>query len=107
MIKLAVNIVIMNEIIDTSLKMKKVEMMKGVSYDSINEQGLVITIKGEKRLLEVDNIIVCAGQVSVNSLVEELKATKANVHSIGGAKLSSSIDAKRAIKEGLEVAAGI
>ncbi|SOE21907.1 2,4-dienoyl-CoA reductase (NADPH2) [Spirosomataceae bacterium TFI 002] len=91
----------------SSLKMKKVEMMKGVSYDSINDQGLVITIKGEKRLLEVDNIIVCAGQVSVNSLVEELKATKANVHTIGGAKLSSSIDAKRAIKEGLEVAAGI
>jgi 2,4-dienoyl-CoA reductase (NADPH2) len=91
----------------SSLKMKKVEMMKGVTYDSIYDQGLVITIKGEKRLLEVDNIIVCAGQVSVNSLVEELKDAKENVHTIGGAKLASSIDAKRAIKEGFEVAMGI
>jgi 2,4-dienoyl-CoA reductase (NADPH2) len=88
----------------SSLKMKKVIMINGASYDKIDEKGLHITVKEKTQLLEVDNIILCAGQVSVNSLYEELKDSKTNIHIIGGAKLSKEIDAQRAIRQGSELA---
>lgn len=89
----------------SSLKMKKVNMINGASYDKIDDKGLYITVKDKSQLLEVDNIVICAGQVSVNTLYEELKDTNTNVHVIGGAKLSKEIDAQRAIREGSELAA--
>lgn len=89
----------------SSLKMKKVNMINGASYDKIDDKGLHITVKDKSQLLEVDNIVICAGQVSVNALYEELKDTNTNVHIIGGAKLSKEIDAQRAIREGSELAA--
>jgi 2,4-dienoyl-CoA reductase (NADPH2) len=91
----------------SSLKMKKVKMLKGVSYKKIDDKGLHITLKEKQELLEVDNIIVCAGQISVNGLYEDLKDSKATIHLIGGAKLSKEIDAQRAIREGSELAATI
>lgn len=89
----------------SSLKMKKVNMINGASYDKIDDKGLHITVKDKSQLLVVDNIVICAGQVSVNALYEELKDTNTNVHIIGGAKLSKEIDAQRAIREGSELAA--
>lgn len=88
-----------------SLKMKKVKMLKGVTYEKIDTKGLHIKVDDKPQILEVDHIVVCAGQVSVNKLYNELKEVQENVHLIGGAKLAKEIDAKRAIKEGAELAA--
>lgn len=83
-----------------SLKMKKVTMLKGVSYNQIDEKGIHITIKEQAQFIEADTIIICAGQVSVNQLNEELVTLGKTPHLIGGRKLAKKIDAQRAIKEG-------
>ena len=80
-----------------------VVMLAGVQYDRIDDHGLHITIGGEQRLLAVDNVVICAGQ---ESLVELLPAAAdPRFHRIGGAALASELDAKRAIREGAELAA--
>ncbi|PHS62372.1 MAG: NADPH-dependent 2,4-dienoyl-CoA reductase [Thalassobium sp.] len=96
------------------MKMKGVEMIGGVSYDKIDEQGLHITItKGEEssqRVLDVDHIVICAGQVSVNELHETLKADESKgfgLHLVGGAEFAGELDAKRAIKLASELAASL
>lgn len=90
-----------------SLKMKQVEMLSGVNYEAIDERGLLISF-GEKRekatLLEVDSIVLCAGQVSDRSLQAPLLAAGCSVHLIGGADEAGELDAKRAIKQGTELA---
>jgi len=89
----------------SSLKMKNVDMITGVSYDKIDDQGLHITInETEKRVIECDNIIMCAGQVSRRDLQEELEQAGLPVHLIGGSRLAGELDAKRAIRDGLELA---
>ena len=87
-----------------SLANKGIEMLTGVEYKKITEKGLVISINGEIRTLEVDNIVLCSGQLSNNELYYSLKEQKINVHIIGGALLASEIDAKRAIDEGVRLA---
>jgi 2,4-dienoyl-CoA reductase (NADPH2) len=90
-----------------------VVMLGGVQYDRIDDQGLHVTIGGEQRLLAVDNVVVCAGQDSLTELMPseaELKAAAPGAtrfHKIGGAALAAELDAKRAIKEGAELAASI
>jgi 2,4-dienoyl-CoA reductase (NADPH2) len=83
-----------------------VVMMAGVQYDRIDDAGLHITVGGEQKLLEVDNVIVCAGQESLAELMpaEEAKAGP-RFYKIGGASLAAELDAKRAIREGAELAA--
>ncbi len=84
------------------LKFKGVKMMNNLSYEKIDDDGLHLTVKGEKRVLNVDNVVICAGQVSENNLYESLKsALGAKVHIIGGAKLAGELDAQRAIREGV------
>ncbi len=90
-----------------TLKMGGVKMLTGVSYRKIDDQGLHITIDGENQTLDVDNVIICAGQISVTDLLEPLQSSGKSVHVIGGAKLAAEIDAKRAIKEGTEIAAAL
>ncbi|MEZ7901813.1 MAG: 2,4-dienoyl-CoA reductase (NADPH2) [Flavobacteriales bacterium] len=90
-----------------SLKMKKVTMLNGVSYDKIDEKGIHITINEKKQLIEADTIVVCAGQVSVNLLHEELIKLGKTPHLIGGGKNAKKIDAQRAIREGSELGADI
>lgn len=90
-----------------SLKNKKVNMLSGVDYVKIDDGGLHITVNNVPQTLKVDTIVVCAGQISVSALYDELKLTRPNVYLIGGAKLATEIDAKRAIKEGAELAANI
>ena len=86
------------------LKFKGVNMITGVAYDRIDHEGLHLTIKGEKQLLAVDHVVVCAGQVSENKLHESLKQKLGDkVHIIGGAKLAGELDAQRAIREGVEL----
>ncbi|EDQ01053.1 NADPH-dependent 2,4-dienoyl-CoA reductase [Shewanella benthica] len=91
----------------TVLKNKGVKMLKGVQYHKIDHEGLHISIDGEEQLLEVDNIIICAGQDSHRALQAKLEAHKVNVTLIGGADIASELDAKRAIKQGTEVAAAL
>ncbi|GGF98094.1 MULTISPECIES: FAD-dependent oxidoreductase [Cysteiniphilum] len=89
----------------TTLKHQKVKMLSGVSYDKIDDAGLHITLKGEKKLLDVDQVVICAGQESDRSLYNSLidQGIK-NVHIIGGAHVAAEVDAKRAIKEATELA---
>jgi 2,4-dienoyl-CoA reductase (NADPH2) len=83
-----------------------VVMMAGVQYDRIDDAGLHITVGGERKLLEVDNVVICAGQESLAELMpsDETKAGP-RFHKIGGAALAAELDAKRAIREGAELAA--
>jgi 2,4-dienoyl-CoA reductase (NADPH2) len=83
-----------------------VKMLAGVQYDRIDDAGLHITVGGEQRLLEVDNVVVCAGQESLDELTGAAAAPNGTTfHKIGGAVLAAELDAKRAIREGAELAA--
>lgn len=85
-----------------------VVMMAGVQYDRIDDQGLHITVGGEQRLLEVDNVVICAGQESLADLVPaQGESGGPRFHKIGGAALAAELDAKRAIREGAELAASL
>ncbi|GAA3958740.1 NADPH-dependent 2,4-dienoyl-CoA reductase [Gordonia caeni] len=96
-----------------TVKMKGVEQISGATYDKIDDEGLHITVHDKegnetgKRVLEVDNVVVCAGQESVRDLVDPLTEAGVTTHVIGGADLASELDAKRAIRQGTEVAAGL
>ena len=83
-----------------------VTMLAGVQYDRIDDAGLHITVGGEQRLLEVDNVVICAGQESLAELMPAEGTTGGpGFHKIGGAALAAELDAKRAIREGAELAA--
>lgn len=86
------------------MQKNKVHMLAGVEYKAVTEQGLHISVNGEEQVLAVDHVVVCAGQESVIELVAQLEAVGQHVHLIGGAKLAGELDAKRAIREGCEVA---
>ncbi|GAA6152444.1 NADPH-dependent 2,4-dienoyl-CoA reductase [Pseudoteredinibacter isoporae] len=90
-----------------SLKRRGIKMLAGVEYLRADEDGLHILCNGDLQSLAVDTIIICAGQESDNRLYGELKANVKNLHLIGGAELAQEIDAKRAIKQGCELAAVI
>ncbi|MBO6152405.1 MAG: FAD-dependent oxidoreductase, partial [Acinetobacter sp.] len=88
------------------LKKHAVKMLRGVQYKSITDEGLWIETNGYDQLLRVDTVVVCAGQESVKDIMpNEGENTLANYHIIGGAKLAAELDAKRAIREGAELAA--
>jgi 2,4-dienoyl-CoA reductase (NADPH2) len=90
-----------------ALKNKNVQMINAVQYEKIDDKGLHITVNGKPELLEVDNVVICAGQVSNNALYEPLKAKGINVHLIGGADVAAELDAKRAIDQGSRLAAAL
>lgn len=90
-----------------SLTKRKVKMLNGCSYVKVTDKGLLISRKDKEQLLEVDNIIVCAGQVPFKELQDPLLAAGINVHLIGGADVAAELDAKRAIKQASELAARI
>ncbi len=89
----------------TGLKHRDVKMIAGASYNKVDDQGLHITVDGQSRVLEVDNVVICAGQESYTAMFDQLKADGKNVHLIGGAKEAGELDAKRAIRQGAELAA--
>ncbi|MDC8757705.1 NADPH-dependent 2,4-dienoyl-CoA reductase [Janthinobacterium fluminis] len=91
-----------------TLSRNGVVMMGGVQYDKIDDHGLHITVGGEQRLLAVDHVVVCAGQDSLTELMPAGPAAGGpRFHKIGGAALAAELDAKRAIKEGAELAASL
>jgi 2,4-dienoyl-CoA reductase (NADPH2) len=87
----------------TALKMKKVKMIGEVTYQKIDDAGLHILVGEEPQILAVDNIVICAGQVSNNQLFESLKQKNINAHIIGGALEAGDLDAKRAIEQGVKL----
>ena len=90
-----------------TLKKSGVKMIAGVTYKSINDQGLVIEVDGKEQMLEVDNVIICAGQESERTLYQQLLDKQVSVHLIGGANIAAELDAKRAIRQAAELAAKI
>jgi 2,4-dienoyl-CoA reductase (NADPH2) len=82
-------------------------MVAGASYKAINDKGLLIEVNGTEQLIEVDNIIICAGQESNRDLQQALIAGGMPVHLIGGANIASELDAKRAIRQAAELAVNI
>ncbi|GMF45217.1 unnamed protein product [Phytophthora fragariaefolia] len=91
-----------------SLKHRDVKMIGGVSYDKVDDAGLHYTDKkGQKQVLDVDNVIVCAGQVPLRELEKPLQEKGVTVFRIGGADEAGELDAKRAIDQGARLAATI
>ena len=91
-----------------SLKAKGVQQLSGVNYERIDDDGLHITFgtdHSSPRVLAVDNVVICAGQESVCDLADALRAKGIEPHVIGGAAVAAELDAKRAIKQGTELAA--
>lgn len=91
-----------------SLKHRNVKMIGGISYDKVDDAGLHFTDKGgKKHVLDVDNVIVCAGQVPLRELEKPLLEKGITVFRIGGADEAGELDAKRAIDQGARLAATI
>jgi 2,4-dienoyl-CoA reductase (NADPH2) len=91
-----------------SLTMKNVNMIAGVNYERIDDEGVHITF-GEARenpqVIPADTVVLCAGQLSDRSLADALEAKGKTCHVIGGADVSAELDAKRAIDQGTRLAA--
>jgi 2,4-dienoyl-CoA reductase (NADPH2) len=87
---------------------KGVETLTGVTYERIDDDGLHITVgerDGEARVLDVDTVVICAGQEPRRDLLDELREAGVTTHLIGGADIAAELDAKRAIRQGTELAA--
>ncbi|MFE6424037.1 MULTISPECIES: NADPH-dependent 2,4-dienoyl-CoA reductase [Streptomyces] len=91
----------------TELKHRGVTMVPGVRYDRIDDAGLHVTVDGESTVLEVDTIVLCTGQEPSRGLYDELVAAGRSVHLVGGADVAAELDAKRAVKQGTELAAAL
>ncbi|MER5178406.1 NADPH-dependent 2,4-dienoyl-CoA reductase [Streptomyces sp. NPDC002896] len=91
----------------TELRHRGVTMVAGARYDRIDDAGLHLTVDGRSETLDVDTIVLCTGQDPHRDLYEELRAAGRSAHLIGGADVAAELDAKRAIRQGTEVAAGL
>ncbi|WDE05796.1 NADPH-dependent 2,4-dienoyl-CoA reductase [Thalassomonas viridans] len=89
------------------LQKKGVQMIPGASYKAITDDGLVIEVGGKLQTLDVDHVIICAGQEPNRSLYQQLEDAGVKTHLIGGADVAVELDAKRAIRQGAELAAVI
>ena len=83
-----------------TLLARGVNMIPGVSYQKIDDEGLHVTIGGEIRILPVDQVIICAGQEPKRELADPLRAAGKVVHQIGGCDVAMELDARRAIAQG-------
>ena len=91
----------------TALKNRQVHMLSGVTYRKIDDDGLHITMGERDTLIPADTVVVCAGQEPQRELHAALLAGGCSVHLIGGADEALELDAKRAIKQGTELAIAI
>jgi 2,4-dienoyl-CoA reductase (NADPH2) len=90
-----------------ALAQRGVEMLRAVNYESIDAAGLHVTFgerRADARTIEVDDIVVCAGQEPRRELADELRAGHVRVHLVGGADVAAELDAKRAIDQGTRLA---
>ncbi|MFH8369400.1 FAD-dependent oxidoreductase [Streptomyces sp. NPDC018031] len=91
----------------TELRHRGVTMVAGVRYDRIDDAGLHLTVDGVSSVLPVDTVVLCTGQEPRRDLYEELRAAGRDAHLIGGADVAAELDAKRAIRQGTELAAAL
>lgn len=90
------------------LKQSGVVQVSGTTYGRVDDTGLHVTVDGEERVLDVDHVVLCAGQESVRGLYDELLALRPDgLHLVGGADVAAELDAKRAIEQGTRVAAAL
>jgi 2,4-dienoyl-CoA reductase (NADPH2) len=90
-----------------SLAKRGVQMMNGLEYHRIDDQGLHLSVEGVPQVLEVDTVIICAGQLPKRSLYDDLAGANIAISLIGGAFEAAELDAKAAIKQASELAAAI
>jgi 2,4-dienoyl-CoA reductase (NADPH2) len=88
----------------TSLRDRGVHMLGGVRYERIDNEGLHVAVGDQYMTLTVDNVVICAGQVSERGLADELAAREIPTHIVGGAHAAAELDAKRAIRQATETA---
>jgi 2,4-dienoyl-CoA reductase (NADPH2) len=91
----------------TQLKRRGVTMLNSVMYELVDDRGLHIMRREKKMVLKVDNVVVCAGQIPLRELADELEGCGLPVYLIGGADVAAELDAKRAIDQGARLAAEI
>ncbi|MBP9803531.1 MAG: FAD-dependent oxidoreductase, partial [Candidatus Accumulibacter sp.] len=91
----------------TLLKKRGVQMLSGVTYERVDDAGLHIVVDGQAQCLQVDHVIVCAGQEPRRDLEEGLRAAGVPLSLIGGADVANELDAKRAIDQGTRLAAAL
>ncbi len=89
------------------LARRNVTMLNAVAYEKIDDHGLHIRRRDEAMLLRVDNVILCAGQEPLRGLADALQQRGVPVHVIGGADQALELDAKRAIDQGVRLAAAL
>jgi len=90
-----------------ALAMRGVKMLPGCEYVKIDDDGLHINVEGEAQVLNVDHVIICAGQIPLRELYEPLQAMGKSIQLIGGADVAAELDAKRAIDQGTRIAAAL
>jgi 2,4-dienoyl-CoA reductase (NADPH2) len=89
----------------TALRRRGVRMIAGVNYRRIDDAGLHITTEAGEQVLDVDHVVICAGQEPLRELLVPLRTAGARPHLIGGADVATELDAKRAIDQGSRLAA--
>ncbi|CAH7274850.1 2,4-dienoyl-CoA reductase [Vibrio chagasii] len=87
-----------------TLEKRGVNLLGGVSYNKIDDQGLHISVGKQDQVLDADSVIVCAGQVSVRPFEDMWQEFGGKLHVIGGADYAGELDAVRAIRQGVELA---
>ncbi len=88
-----------------TLKHRQVKMISGVSYERIDDEGLHLKIGEETKVLDVNNVVICAGQTELNDLFAPLKERGKSVHLIGGSYKAMELDARHAIDQACRLAA--
>ncbi|MDH3645996.1 MAG: NADPH-dependent 2,4-dienoyl-CoA reductase [Gammaproteobacteria bacterium] len=91
----------------STLQRRGVVMLSGVKYQRIDDAGLHVEINDQPQILEVDTVLICAGQEPLRELAVRVEAAGLPVHLIGGADKAVELDAKRAIDQGTRVAASL
>lgn len=86
------------------LARRGIPVLTGVSYQRIDDEGLHILHEGQAKLIEVDHVVLCAGQEAVDALRAELAAKGIAATLIGGAERAEEIDALRAVEQGMKAA---
>jgi 2,4-dienoyl-CoA reductase (NADPH2) len=88
----------------TKLTKRGVTAVSGCTYEKIDDQGLHYSVNGERHVLDVDTIVLCAGQDSEQELANGLAGKVSQLNLIGGARIATELDAMRAIDEGTRLA---